>query len=233
MDGNYEYHCFLTVTQAPVEGVALSINTADMKIGESKKISIIYTPTYAEMGRNVEWKSSNPEVAEVNEYGYIVAKKEGTTVLTVTVEGKSASCTINVYKVNVQKLTLNHTSVDLIHRKFIELTATISPEDASNKNIIWSSSNPSIVEVDDKGKLYGVSVGTATITVKSEDGAEATCVVNVVYRQMAINATIKPDIIENESGTAKFIDVKIERISGGNWEYEGKRRILYNNYSKR
>ena len=233
VDGNYEYHCFLTVTQAPVEGVALSINNANMKIGESKKISIIYTPTYAELGRNVDWKSSEPEVAEVNEYGYIVAKKQGTTVLTVTVEGKSASCTVNVYKVNVQNLTLNHTSVDLIYTTSMELTATIFPEDATNKKITWTSSDPSIVEVYGEGKLYGVSVGRATITAKSEDGVEATCVVNVVYRPIAIYATIEPDIIEGTNGISQYVGVKIERITGGNWEYERKGRFLYNNYSKR
>lgn len=225
VDGNHEYHCFLTVLPIPVEGMSLSLNNIDMNVGDTKEISVFITPTYAELNTNVLWESSNPNVAIVEAYGsgIIVAKGEGQAILTARAGDKSATCTVNVSKINVQKVTLNHTSLDLGYRRSIELTATISPENATNKKIIWTSSDSNIVEVNDKGKLYGARVGTATITAKSEDGVEAICVVNVVYEPIVINATMETITKKDENGIEqKGIEVKIQSITGGSWDYGGQ-----------
>jgi len=222
VDGNYADYCFVTVLAIPVEGISLSLNNVNMNVGETREIHVTITPKYADLSTNVVWESSNPNVAIVESYGsgLIVAKGEGQAILTArTGENKSATCTVNVSKVDVQKITLNYTSLDLAYRKSDTLTALISPDNATNKKITWTSSNSDIVEVNDKGELYAVTIGTATITAKSEDGVEATCVVNVFYEPIVVNAKIEHYIIENEYGKREGVKVEIESITGGNGKY--------------
>lgn len=82
-------------------------------------------------------------------------------------------------KVPVQSVTLNSTSMEIEVGQSQTLTATISPSDAENQKIIWSSSNSSVATVAD-GVVTGVSAGNATITAKSDDGGKtATCEVEI------------------------------------------------------
>ena len=82
--------------------------------------------------------------------------------------------------VNVTGVTLDKTSISIQIESKETLLATVLPEDATNKNIRWKSDNPEIAAVDDKGKVTGVAVGEATITVITEDGDKtATCQVTV------------------------------------------------------
>lgn len=80
----------------------------------------------------------------------------------------------------VSSITLNATKLTLNLNESYELKAIISPDNVVNKNILWSSSNPSIVSVDTQGKILAKDFGTATITARAEDGGKiATCIVNV------------------------------------------------------
>ena len=82
--------------------------------------------------------------------------------------------------VAVTGVTLDQTSLDLTIGDKVTLTATISPDNATNKNISWSSDNPTVADVDEEGLVTAVTAGTATITVTSEDGNKrATCTATV------------------------------------------------------
>ncbi len=81
--------------------------------------------------------------------------------------------------VNVDKVTLDKTELTLKPKGTARLTATVSPSDATNKTVTWSSSNTAVATVNDSGLVKAVANGTATITAKSSNGITAQCVVTV------------------------------------------------------
>lgn len=111
---------------------------------------------------------------------------------------------LNPEKVSVQSVTLNSTSMEIEVGQSQTLTATISPSDAENQKVIWSSSNSSVATVAD-GIVTGVSAGNATITAKSDDGGKtATCEVIV----KAAVATVGPATLEMDRITATTASFK-------------------------
>lgn len=74
----------------------------------------------------------------------------------------------------ISEIMLNHSSATLRLGETTQLTATISPSDAANKEISWTSSDSSVATVDENGKVTAKSVGTATITAAAEDGSGVT-----------------------------------------------------------
>ena len=113
---------------------------------------------------------------------------EDATNITVTTEDgdKTATCLVTVEAVPVVAVTgvtLNKTSLKLYTRDSETLTATVAPAGATNKNVIWTSSEPTVATVDANGKVTAKSTGIADITVTTEDGGKtATCRVGVVRR---------------------------------------------------
>ena len=82
--------------------------------------------------------------------------------------------------VAVTGVTLDKTSISLLVGDSETLTATVTPTDAENQKLTWSSDKPAVATVDDNGKVTAVKAGEATITVTTEDGGKtATCKVTV------------------------------------------------------
>ena len=134
---------------------------------------------------NVRYKSSDINIAAVNEYsGYVMANKEGTVTITAY-SGNDAidTCMVEVYKetsyvVNIESLILSDTDITLYVGDTKLLKVTISPSNATNRRIIWSTSNNSVATISN-GTVTAVGVGTAVIKVRTETGIEATCRVTV------------------------------------------------------
>lgn len=80
----------------------------------------------------------------------------------------------------VTKVSLNKTSVTVKRGSKYTLKATVSPSNATNKKVTWSSANPSVASVSSSGVVLGKRSGTATITAKTSNGKKATCKVKVV-----------------------------------------------------
>lgn len=166
-------------TKVPqVSSITLNPDNATLKIGESISISITILPEEAQQ-TPIIWSSSNNSVASV-ESGRVTAKSQGEAVITAGTEGGgvSATCRITVIK-SVESIMLNNTTCKVNVGESITLEATILPEDASNKNVIWTSSDENIASVNG-GVVRGIKGGTATITATSEEsGSSATCEVTV------------------------------------------------------
>ena len=82
--------------------------------------------------------------------------------------------------VAVTSVTLNESALSLKEGRNVTLSATITPDDATNQNVTWKSSDPDIATVDTNGKIRALKPGTATITVITEDGGKtAICTVTV------------------------------------------------------
>ncbi len=168
----------------PVSSVSLDKTSVELTEGDETTLTATVNPDNA-TNKKVSWKSSNTSVAIVSG-GKVTALKAGTTTITVTTEdgGKTATCEVTVVTktVSVTSVSLDKTSVELIEGSEITLIATVNPDNATNKNVTWKSSNDSVATVSD-GKITALKAGTATITVTTEDGGKtATCDIKVIKK---------------------------------------------------
>lgn len=174
-----------------VTEVAVSQPTAELVVGETVQLSATVTPSDA-TNQSISWISSSIGIATVTNNGLVTAVAEGKTTIKAVAGGKSASCAVTVSKkpIPVSSISLNKTSLDLTKGESKTLVATVTPADATNKTVSWTSSNPSIASVDSKGKVTGTGNGSATITAKAGD-KEATCAVTVtvLIESLSLNKT--------------------------------------------
>lgn len=150
------------------------------------------------------WSSNNKEIAEVSNNGTVTAKALGTATITATVGSYTATCEVTV-AVPVTGVSLDKATMSLTAGSTGTLTATITPENATNKNLTWTSDNEAVVAVSD-GVVSAVAAGTANITVTTADGDKtATCVVTVTRRSSSSSRPsypiTTPDKTENGSVT--------------------------------
>ncbi len=180
----FEY-LVITNTNAPVvavTGVSVSPTSATVGLGTTQQLNATIAPANA-TNQNVTWTSSNTAVATVNSSGLVTAVATGTATITVkTADGnKTATSAITVSAIPVSSVAVSPTSASLYTGNAQQLTATVSPTNATNKNVTWSSSNTSVATVNSSGLVTAVAAGTATITATTQDGsktATATITVN-------------------------------------------------------
>ena len=165
----------VTVREQEVKGVSLDKTNATLTVGDSFTLVKTISPSNA-TNKNVTWTSSNNNIATVNN-GTVNAINVGTVTITVkTVNGKSASCivTVKANAIPVSEVRLDKQMVKTTVNNRIYLTATVSPSNATNKKVLWSSDNQLVAKVSD-GVIETVGVGTAKITATSVNGKKATC----------------------------------------------------------
>lgn len=132
--------------------------------------------------KTITWTSDDTDVATVDSTGNVTFVGVGTATITATAPSGAkdeVAITIQAANIAVTGVTLDKSSVSIKKAEKVTLTATVAPEDASNKNVTWTSSNENVATVVD-GVVTGVGVGSAVITVTTEDGEKtATCDVEV------------------------------------------------------
>ena len=173
----------------PVAVQAVYLNATSMELTEGESATLVATisPNDAE-NKTVIWSSSNLSIASVSN-GKVTALKAGKATITVKTDdgGKAATCevTVNAKVYPVTGVTLDKSSATLTEGDELTLTATVNPDNATNKNVTWSSSNSSVASVSN-GKVTAMKAGKATITVKTDDGGKtATC-------EVTVNAKVYP-----------------------------------------
>lgn len=157
-----------------VTGVELNYSSYTMEANSTFQLEAYIKPTNA-TNKNVIWKVQRGQtgIASVNSDGLVTAKAVGTARVLVTTEesGFTATCSITVVEkiVPVTSVSLNKSSLSIKQGKASTLVATVLPSNASNKSVIWSSSDESVAIVSN-GVITGVKEGFATITATSVDG---------------------------------------------------------------
>lgn len=182
--------CTVTVV-VPVSGVALDVpaNTTvtNIILGTSHKLTATVSPSDA-TNKTVKWTSSNTAIATVDSTGKVTAKKIGYCTITAEAYGVRAYRTISVIPkpVSVTSISINTTKLSLPIARTQYLMATISPANATTRDITWRSSNTAVAEVvyypytSMNATVRTKAPGTATITATTKDGGkQATCVVTV------------------------------------------------------
>ena len=172
-------------TSVSVTGVTLNKTSTELTVGQSETLTAAVEPSNA-TNKNVTWSSSAESVATVED-GKVTAVGAGEATITVTTEdgNKTATCAVTVAAatVPVTGVTLSQTQESLYSNRTpntLTLTATVAPDNATNKAVTWSTSNSTVATVDANGLITAVAPGTAAITVTTTDGSfTATCTVTV------------------------------------------------------
>ena len=187
VDGEFKDTCKITVTEENISVTGVSLNEESKKIKMGETYTLIETIEPVNVTNlNVTWESSNEEVATVVG-GVVTALKEGTAIITVTtVDGEfTDTCTITVEDdvINVNGVQLDKEEEELEVGDIIILRQTVLPENATNKNVVWTSSDEEIVIVEN-GQVTALKEGTATITVETVDGNKTdTCTIVVKEKE--------------------------------------------------
>ena len=180
--------CMITVTSETiaVEQITLSATSLSLKLGDSRTLTATVTPSDA-TDSQVTWSSSDPSVATVSDQGEVTAVRAGNCTITATAGGKSAACTVTVSakEIPVERITLSSTSLSLKEGDSHRLTATVTPSDATDSQVTWSSSDPSVATVSDQGEVTAVRAGNCTITATA-GGKSATCTVTVSAKEIPV-----------------------------------------------
>lgn len=211
VDGsNKKALCVITVLPAVAVGVQMNQTAAAMKVGQTFQLNATVSP--ADASQEVAWASSNTSVATVNENGLVTALNIGdATITAITKDGTnlSASCAVSVVPEFAGGISLNQSSVVLHFGESSQLMATINPSDASQE-VTWTSSDPSVVDVDDDGLLFANGLGQATITATTNattsngTNLTANCNVNVVKRYFCDNDVNQDGVVTAADVTALY-----------------------------
>ena len=224
-DGGKTATCEVTVNPkvVPVEGIAFTKEQVSVVEGEKVLLYVSFTPKNAS-DKRVTWSSSDTGVATVDTKGNVTGVKPGTATITVTTTdgGKTATCEVTVTKkpTPVSGVTINRTSLTLTIGGGAILVATVSPEDAANKKVVWSSSDESVATVDKNGEVTAVKKGTAKITATSEDGGKtATCDVTVTDKPVsATGVTLNKTTLKLNVGKTEQLAATVKPSDATNHE---------------
>ncbi len=167
-----------------VEGVTITPNKLEKTLGDAPVTLVATVTPNNATDQEVTWKSVNPKVAKVDAKGKVSFLSAGkTTIIATSKDGnKTAKCgvTVNAKAIAVTGVKLNKESVVKKVGETEQLQATVLPENATNKNLIWKSSDVKVATVDENGLVTVVAEGEATITVTTEDGNKtAVCTIKV------------------------------------------------------
>lgn len=192
-----------------VTGVSLNKTSLSLVEGGSEALSATVAPDNA-TNKAVSWKSSDTGVATVDGSGKVTAVKAGSATITVTTTdgSKTATCSVTVTSktILVTGVALDKTTLELVEGAEETLKATITPADATNQVVTWSTSDKNIANVSD-GKVTAVKAGETTITVTTSDGGKtATCKVTVKAVELE-GIAIDPATVEIVEGETKQLEV--------------------------
>ena len=196
-----------------VAGIILSKNILDLKSGETAVLTATITPETA-TNKILNWESSNPAVATVDNTGKVTAMVAGSAIITGSAtdgSGAKATCKVTVTKseVKVTKITLNRTNASIEKGKTLQLKATVTPTNATDKGVTWKSSNTKIATVSSTGKVTAKTVGTVTITCMAKDGSGKKAICRITVKNPVIKVTkitlnkTKATLVKGESMSLK------------------------------
>lgn len=232
------------LTDVKVKKIALNCSKQTLTIyGKSKPsfaLQATISPASAK-NKSISWKSSNTKVAKVSKDGVVTAVGKGKAVITATANGGSkvsAKCNVTVKTskkkaIPVKKIKLDATrKIELNDESVLE--AVITPNNVTNSTLIWTSSNPDVVSVDQSGNITAHKLGKATIKVVAGDGSKkkATCKVTVTNERLVnsiklnkkkvslkkgksvtLKATVKPSKVANKKVVWSTDDKKVATVS--------------------
>ena len=194
--------CKVVVKPRLVQTISLNSTKKDLLIGESFALTATAMPENA-TNRNVVWKLVSGDAISLSNTGVIQAKKVGEALIRAEAadgSGVSAECKVVVKPHLVQAISLNATQKNLVVGDSFTLTATLSPENATNRNVIWKLVSGDAIALSADGVIQAKKVGEALVRAEAADGSGVSAECKVVVKPrlvqaISLNATQKELII--------------------------------------
>lgn len=219
----------------PVSGITIDKESLKMKVGETYHLTAKVSPEDA-TDKSVVWKSEDESIATVDQEGLVTAVKGGSkTMITATSGEFSASCAVTIEEdvIPVKGITLDKEIIEMAVGSSCRLNATITPSDATDKTIIWDSSDETIAIVSSSGVIAALKEGDVTITAYSSDRKKsASCGVFIKDVKIALakttgiigvndNLNVAPYLksnvsIDQSDVTLSSSDLKVAAVDGLN-----------------
>lgn len=217
-DGSNKSAKLLVVVGPKVQKITL--NKSSVTVNRSTK-NITYRLKKSIKNKNatykaVDWYTSNKNIATVDSNGKVTVRKKGTVTITAKAKdgsNKAAKCKITVKQL-VTKLSYNSKkqAKEVYKNKTIKFNVIVTPNNANNKGIIYSSSNKKVATVTSKGIIKGIKEGTVTITAKAKDDSKKTVKLKVKIKKPPI--TINTKLSNNEfNSNKKYVDMYVNELN--------------------
>ncbi len=229
--------CTVTVVPVVIAVEEITLNRSSLELIKGDTFDLIATikPDDA-TDKTVTWKSSDRAVVTVSDDGVITGVGIGiATVYASSSNGHTAECVVTVVpgEIPVSSISLSNTELLMREGHTADLIAIVRPDDATDKSVVWTSSDEGIVTVDQNGIVTAIKQGQAVITVTSSNGMTAQCIVTVVPDITAVEsitlnkyeltlkegevynleATIIPDNATDKTVTWKSSDLDVATVS--------------------
>lgn len=215
-DGGFTAVCKVTAERKEILPTSITLDKADvtMNVGETTKLKADVWPTDAD-NKSVIWNSDNEDIAKVSSDGVVTAVKAGKTKVYATTQANNlkAECEITVLQpvtgIEMDKASISFTYIG----ETVQLTAKLLPEDASNQNVTWESSDTKVAIVS-KGKVVCTGFGTAVISAVSADGGfMATCIINATTGIEGITDDTPQKVVKRYDITGREISQPVNGIN--------------------
>lgn len=215
-DGGFTAVCKVTAERKEILPTSITLDKADVTInvGETTKLKADVWPTDAD-NKSVIWNSDNEDIAKVSSDGVVTAVKAGKTKVYATTQANNlkAECEITVLQpvtgIEMDKASISFTYIG----ETVQLTAKLLPEDASNQNVTWETSDTKVAIVS-KGKVVCTGFGTAVISAVSADGGfMATCIINATTGIEGITDDAPQKVIKRYDITGREISQPVNGIN--------------------
>ena len=194
--------CRVVVKPRLVQSISLNATQKNLVVGDSFTLTATLSPENA-TNRNVVWKLVSGDAIALSADGVIQAKKVGEALVRAEAadgSGITAECKVVVKPRLVQAISLNATQKDLIIGDSFTLTATLSPENATNRNVIWKLVSGDAISLSNTGVIQAKKVGEALVRAEAVDGSGVSAECKVVVKPrlvqaISLNATQKELIV--------------------------------------
>ena len=188
-----------------IKAKSVALNKTSMQITSQNSINkLVATVTPSQASQKVAWSSSNGKIATVDSKGRVKAVSNGTCkIIATTTDGtnKTASCDVTVDVKFVTGISFDFNSYTITNANQTPVfRPNITPSDAENKNVRWSSSNTKVATVSSSGVIKAAGNGTCKITATTTDGTNLIASFNITVNIKATKITLDKTKIELTTG---------------------------------
>ena len=223
-DGGFFAEVMVNVV-VPVTGVELDSEQTEINLGGSILLNPTFFPSNA-TNRELVWTTNEDTIVSVNANGRIFGEAIGTAILTVTtVDGNFIDeVTVTVVDntiINVTGIGIGSSQTELDLGESLELSSTILPSDATNQEIVWTTSDDTVVSVDANGIIAAETFGTATVAATTVDGGFIAEVAITVIDTSIVNVigiSFDSETVELSIGSTMVLNTSIVPTNASNQE---------------
>ena len=178
-----------------ITDITLTSEKSELTVDDTMKVSAIITPNEA-TNKEVTWAVSDTNIASIDDEGTVTAITEGTVTVTATAKDGSdvkgsLDLTVKEKLVPVTTITLTSNKTELTVDDTMKVNAIITPNDATNKEVVWTVSDEDIASIDDEGTVTALKAGNVTITATAKDGSDINGLLNITIKEKS--STDTPD----------------------------------------